>query len=166
MKLPIIRNFVDGSDRTDFTNDYSTTNADAAVLSVPSGISHLEIDELAFAFVFEAAAPDYAVFLGDSALSNGISVKMYDATPTELADLTDDTPIKDTEALYARSNAPLILMEQGAYSPVQQEGVCIWKFNEPLILRYGHTLEVEFSDDLSNAANIRFSITARGRSVS
>lgn len=167
MELPFIKYLKDSSDRTDFTNDYSTTNADAAVLSVPDGVSYLAIDELAFSFIVSATGQQpYGTFMQSGTLANGIEVKIYDATPTELVDLTDGLPIKDMLGFYHRSISPIFLVVYDIFTPYRQEGLCIWRFQEPLILRAGHTLEVELNDDLSNGANLVFSINARGRSVS
>ena len=166
MKTPFIEHLVDGSDRTDFTNDYSTTSADFALLEVDTDYSYYEIDELAFSIVFGSAAPDYALFMATAALTNGITVKMFDGAAALVTDLTDDLPIKTLHDLYARSGGPIALTAHTSHDPDRHSGVCIWRFHEPLILRVDHTLEVGFSDNLSTAENRLFEITARGRKVS
>lgn len=161
----VCRFFKDSSERYDLTNDYSSTNADDAVLTPAEGEKYLEIYELRFPWRIGDNDPSTlnAEFLTSGALSNGLTVKLFDNDDEVVEDLTDAVPIKTMDGLYQRSNAPIIYSTFDGSSPDQHTGVCIWRLPVPIIVRYEHSIKVGLSDDLSAATNLFFGVLALGR---
>lgn len=145
--------------------DYSGGSADVAVLTPDSGSSYYEVDELTFDVVFGASSINYAQFFGITALTNGLEVKILNADDDELVDLTDGLPMKDTHAFFLRSISPMITTLMDSFDPDRHHARVIWRFEKPIILRAGDTLEITLDDDLSGAALISLHIQASGRKV-
>lgn len=144
--------------------DYSGASADVAVLTPGSGYSYYEVDELTFDVIFSATSISYANFFSVAALTNGLEVKILNVADAELVDLTDGQPMKDVHALFLRSISPMLTTLMDSFDPDRHHARIIWRFEKPIILRAGDTLEITLDDDLSAAALLLYFVAA-GRKV-
>lgn len=129
----------DGTGTTNANGDYSSS-ADVFYIEAPTGLEYL-VKELVWQVRDGAGTPSFSTYGILSALTNGITCKVMDGG-TELADIFGGVAVVDNAGLELHADE--IRTEGGSLV------VARFRFDPPIYLEVGHTLEIGLNDDFTD----------------